>query len=147
MACSLRNDQQCSQLTSRVKVWRSYYYGDGASSPDGDFRNMQWTLGSCKQCKHPWCAQYCPAQAIVSAADGTRVVDKDRCIGCGMCHTACPWHMPTLNPISGKSTKCVACGRCAEQCPNAAILFVDWQDIADEVLRTGVVSTTDLVSS
>ena len=65
---------------------------------------------------------------------GARVVDTDKCIGCGLCHEACPWNMPQIDPVIGKSTKCIACGRCAVQCPNGAIKFVDWQDIAQEAI-------------
>ena len=147
MSCSLRNDEQVSQLTSRVKVWRNYNYGKGGTGPDGTYRSMEWGVDSCKQCQEPWCAHYCPTHAIVSDdKTGARIVDKDVCIGCGMCHAACPWNMPTLDPAIGKSTKCIACGRCAEQCPNSAILFVDWEDIANKVLESGEVSTANLVS-
>ena len=75
---------------------------------------------------------------------GARVVDTDACIGCGLCHEACPWNMPQIDPASGKSTKCIACGRCAVQCPNGAIKFVDWQDIAQEAIDKGIVRTATL---
>ncbi len=74
---------------------------------------------------------------------GARVVDTDKCIGCGLCHEACPWNMPQIDPVIGKSTKCIACGRCAVQCPNGAIKFVDWQDIAQEAIdKASFVSST-----
>ena len=28
--------------------------------------------------------------------DGTRTVDPEKCVGCGTCVAACPWHMPCL---------------------------------------------------
>ena len=51
--------------------------------------------------------------------------------------------MPVVDPLTGVSTKCISCGRCADQCPNGAITFIDWKDIADEVLAKGLVSTVD----
>jgi Fe-S-cluster-containing dehydrogenase component len=145
MMCSLRNDGHVSQLTSRVKVSRNYFFGKSTSGPDGAYHNMQWIVEHCKQCADPWCAKFCPTHAIISSEKtGTRFVDTKACIGCGMCHAACPWNMPTIDPQIGKSTKCISCGRCAEQCPNAAILFVDWEDIANKVLESGEVSTARL---
>ena len=72
---------------------------------------------------------------------------EDKCIGCGMCHEACPWNMPQIDPVIGKSTKCIACGRCAVQCPNGAIKFVDWKDIAQEAIDKGIVRTATLVEA
>lgn len=142
MACSLKNDGYVSQHTARVRVWPHYNFGAGIDTLDGIYGNCQWTIESCKQCKDPQCAKYCPAHAIHSdEKTGARVVDESRCIGCGMCAEACPWNMPRVNPYTGKSTKCIACGRCAEQCPNGAIQFIDWKDIADQVIEKGLVST------
>ena len=42
---------------------------------------------------------------------------------------ACPYHMPVVNTVTGKSSKCIACGRCAEQCPNGALEFVEWENV------------------
>jgi Fe-S-cluster-containing dehydrogenase component len=145
--CTLYNDHHVSQTTSRVKVWRNYNFGKSISGPDGNYKNMQWVVESCKQCRDPWCVRYCPAHAIVSSKQtGARIIDVKACIACGMCHASCPWNMPTVDPVLGASTKCISCGRCAEQCPNAAILFVDWEDIADKVLEAGAVSTAGFVA-
>ena len=53
----------------------------------------------------------------------------ERCIGCGACHEACPWHMPTVNPETGKSSKCIACGACVAGCPSGALSIVDWDAV------------------
>jgi Fe-S-cluster-containing dehydrogenase component len=134
-------------LTSRVKVARNYFFGKTVKGPDGAYHDMEWGIDACKQCQEPWCARFCPAHAIISDNEtGARTIDEEACIGCGMCHAACPWNMPTVDPLTGKSTKCISCGRCAEQCPNSAILFVDWEDIATKVIETSTVSTAKLVS-
>ena len=49
--------------------------------------------------------------------------------GCGACHEACPWHMPTVNPETGKSSKCIACGACVAGCPSGALSIVDWDAV------------------
>ena len=67
--------------------------------------------------------------AITTNEQGIRVVDTDKCIGCGACHEACPWHMPTVNPETGKSSKCIACGACVAGCPSGALSIVDWDAV------------------
>ncbi|WP_314920902.1 4Fe-4S binding protein [Slackia exigua] len=145
LMCSLRNDGRACQATARVRVWQNYNYGEGSHGPDGIYRNCQFTVEHCKQCKEAACMRNCPVHAIYAdPKTGARVVDTDACIGCGLCHEACPWNMPQIDPASGKSTKCIACGRCAVQCPNGAIKFVDWQDIAQEAIDKGIVRTATL---
>ena len=145
MMCSLRNDGRVCQTTARVRVWPNYNFGEGSNGPDGIYRNCQFTVEHCKQCKDAACMKNCPVHAIYADPEtGARVVDTDKCIGCGLCHEACPWNMPQIDPVIGKSTKCIACGRCAVQCPNGAIKFVDWQDIAQEAIDKGIVRTSTL---
>ena len=145
MMCSLRNDGRVCQTTARVRVWPNYNFGKGSNGPDGIYRNCQFTVEHCKQCKDAACMKNCPVHAIYADPEtGARVVDTDKCIGCGLCHEACPWNMPQVDPVIGKSTKCIACGRCAVQCPNGAIKFVDWQDIAQEAIDKGIVRTSTL---
>ncbi|MBR3017404.1 MAG: 4Fe-4S binding protein [Clostridia bacterium] len=45
------------------------------------------------------------------------------------CVQACPWHMPTVNPVTHKSSKCIMCGACAEGCPSGALSIVPWEAI------------------
>ena len=144
MMCTLKNDGRVSSLTARVRVWESFNYGASPDTGDGQFGSCEYTIKSCKQCAEPRCAAYCPVHAIYSDEEtGARVIDQDRCIGCGGCHLACPWNIPVVDPLTGTSTKCISCGRCAEQCPNGAITFIDWKDIAEEVLAKGLVSTVN----
>lgn len=150
MACTLKNDGYASQAISRVRVGDNYFWGTGADIGEGSFGEgtgaCEFTVEHCKQCDDPACMNYCPVHAIYCDPDtGARVVDEQVCIGCGMCSQACPWNMPRVNADTGVSTKCVACGRCADQCPNGAIEFVDWQDIAQKAIDTGVVRTVTLV--
>ncbi len=148
MSCTLKNDGRVQQSIARVRVWPNYNFGANVGGVDGCFENCQFTVEHCKQCADPACANYCPVHAIHSdEKTGARVVDAKTCIGCGMCHMACPWNMPVVDSKTGVSTKCISCGRCAEQCPNGAIKFIDWEDIAQKVIDQGVVRTTTIVSA
>ncbi|MDO5044341.1 MAG: 4Fe-4S binding protein [Coriobacteriia bacterium] len=147
MACTLKNDHKLNSNTARIKVWRNYMYGKSMDSGDGAMRNLQFSQDYCKQCRVALCMQACPVSAIVvSERNGARIVLDDRCIGCGTCTEACPWHMPTVDKVTKKSTKCISCGRCARHCPNGAIGFIDWIDIADEILaKEGRQSTEEML--
>ncbi|QOS68130.1 4Fe-4S binding protein [Eggerthella guodeyinii] len=148
MMCTLKNDGRVSQHTARVRVWQNYNWGANPDGPDGVYKSCEFTVEHCKQCAEAACMEYCPVHAIYASEDnGARMVDADRCIGCGMCASACPWNMPRVDSESRVSTKCVSCGRCAEQCPNGAIKFIDWEDIAQKVIEQGVVRTTTLVQA
>ncbi|MDR0675214.1 MAG: 4Fe-4S binding protein [Mycoplasmataceae bacterium] len=50
-------------------------------------------------------------------------VNKDTCIGCGVCEASCP--MGAIKLVDGKAmidiNKCTGCGACVSSCPVSAI--------------------------
>jgi len=64
---------------------------------------------------------------LKSALTKYPVVAKERCIGCGICATACPQKMITIIPHKKKKTavinlkECIRCYCCHELCPHKAI--------------------------
>ena len=77
----------------------------------------------------PRLRQRLPQKAITTNAQGIRVVDTDKCIGCGACHEACPWHMPTVNPEDRQVVQ-VHRLRCLRgSCPSGALSIVDWDAV------------------
>ena len=128
--CTLLNDGKAMPYISRVKVLRNYYHGNDGKE-GGIFGSFNYTPDTCHQCEDPACLKACPMGAIsVRESDGVRVIDKDKCVGCGACAKACPFGMPTIDPETNKSTKCVACGFCAANCPCGALKIVKWEDVA-----------------
>ncbi len=124
--CSLVNDGVSSVHIARLKVSRNLHiYGDQGMY-QGDFTYFPET---CRQCEDPWCGNACPVGAIVTDDRGIRVVDESVCVGCGACVEACPWHMPTINPETNKSSKCIACGACVEGCPSGALEIIAWDAV------------------
>ena len=114
----------CLLYTSRLNL-------DGAGNGllSGTDNCFVYFPDTCRQCEDPACGNACPQKAITTNEQGIRVVDTDKCIGCGACHEACPWHMPTVNPETGKSSKCIACGACVAGCPSGALSIVDWDAV------------------
>ena len=60
---------------------------------EGVFPNVRRTSLPvlCMQCANPPCVDVCPTGATFKDEDGIVVVDKDVCIGCRACMTACPY--------------------------------------------------------
>ncbi|MDJ0784190.1 MAG: 4Fe-4S dicluster domain-containing protein [Desulfosarcinaceae bacterium] len=79
----------------------------------------------CNQCRNPYCANVCPVGAISrEAATGAMVVDRERCVGCNLCHRYCPIGVVGVDPALKKSVKCDLCGgspRCVGACPTGAL--------------------------
>ena len=94
---------------------------------------------SCNHCSDPACVKVCPVKAHHKRTeDGLVVIDREKCIGCGMCARACPYGAPRLDEKAHKMTKCDACldrlekGRqpiCVESCPQRAIEFGDIEEL------------------
>ena len=135
--CSVGNDGKASQLTARIKVSKNLAYGPGGFNGDlvsgpGENRDFTMTADTCRQCESPACALACPMGAIYQQeATGARQVDKEKCVGCGTCTTACPWHIPTVDPETQKSTKCLLCHgytACVKACPTGALSYVSWEE-------------------
>lgn len=135
MNCSLLNDGKVMPFISRVKVTRNLYHGNDGKE-GGIFGNFDYTPDTCHQCEDPACMKACPMGAISAReSDGVRVIDQEKCVGCGACVQACPFHMPTIDPETKKSTKCVSCGYCAANCPCGALKIVKWEDVAEAMAK------------
>lgn len=82
----------------------------------------------CNQCENPYCAHVCPVEAISrDGKTGALVVDRETCIGCGLCGQYCPLEVVMVDPELGKSIKCDLCEGdpvCAQACPTGALVFV-----------------------
>ena len=54
-------------------------------------------------------------------------VEKDKCVGCGMCNKACSMGLDVRQMVVDssilKSTECIQCGACVDGCPKKALSY------------------------
>ena len=139
--------------------------GENMDTPEGVFPNvtMSYLTVACQHCENPACVKVCPVGATYRDEE-TGVVrqDYDKCIGCRMCMSACPytgvrlfnWEEPAYTidfsvgdpdvPTHQKHVveKCTMCWHrlakgeepaCIEVCPARARFWGDLDDPASEV--------------
>ena len=134
--CTLANDGDAHPYMARIRVRQNVNFGD--QGPTDDYKHGDGFFGlwgfkpdTCKQCADPACVNICPMKAIsADPVTGARVIDEDKCVGCGACVNACPWHMPRVDVEKHKSTKCISCGACVAGCPTSALRMIPWEDVA-----------------
>jgi carbon-monoxide dehydrogenase iron sulfur subunit len=95
----------------------------------------------CAQCDDYPCVKACPVEALSTDQVTTAVtVDREKCIGCGKCITACPGLVPFLHPKDNKATICDFCGgdpECVNVCTEAkydALTLVQEEQSVDRKL-------------
>ena len=140
LACTEFNDGKSQPAISRIKVGRNYNLGPlgaqkGLLRGNGTWGNHRIIQDTCRQCPHPVpCQLSCPHGAIeVIAPLNARVVNVDKCVGCGICTQACPWDMMSLDKTAKKATKCNLCKECVNACPAGALQYVAWSDKTKQV--------------
>lgn len=104
--------------------------------PENQYRVTE----SCQNCLAASCQKVCPRDAI-SFVNGKSHIDPQKCIKCGKCAQACPYHAiihlqrpcqvacgmdAIVSDEYGRASinqdKCVACGQCLVSCPFGAIV-------------------------
>lgn len=93
-----------------------------------------------------YCRFLCPFGALYGAINKLGfyriVADRNRCIPCNVCESACDMGIP-IRALAQKYGEfnvadCVGCGRCITECPRGALSFVDVRDYLRAILRHGV---------
>jgi protein NrfC len=139
LACSLVHEGVESTSLSRIQVIQNSF----EAFPD------DLTMEQCRQCVDPACVEVCPEDALKANPQygNVRMVDFEKCTGCGECVEACPFtpsraYLAPDDDFDGKnkSRKCDLCANapyhwdpagggpdgkqaCVEVCPLSAIKF------------------------
>jgi [FeFe] hydrogenase (group B1/B3) len=96
---------------------------------------------ACRGCLAHKCEQVCPKNCITFDNHNRAIIDKEKCIECGLCASACPYSairhnkrpcevscqvdaisMGSENQAVIDNEKCTSCGACVYQCPFGAIM-------------------------
>ncbi|KMQ50070.1 Fe-only hydrogenase, catalytic subunit HfsD [Chitinispirillum alkaliphilum] len=104
-------------------------------------QNKYFVTNACRGCMARPCILNCPKKAITMGDKGQALIDSSKCVNCGICLKACPYHAIIRVPIPceeacpagaiekdgvGKAQidfgKCIYCGKCMQQCPFGAIM-------------------------
>lgn len=73
-----------------------------------------------------FCRYFCPLGGLLALLGSKRrlqvVLDKERCVACGLCNKACPMG---LRPQDGEAALpfCWNCGECVDHCPEACLSY------------------------
>ncbi len=97
----------------------------------------------CKGCVGRPCYMNCPKDAITFLENGQAQIDHVKCINCGICKEACPYHSIVYIPVPCEEAcpvkaiqkdengiehidedKCIYCGKCVNACPFGSIYEV-----------------------
>ena len=113
--------------------------GAGMDTAGGEFPNltMYYEPKPCMHCDEPPCIDACPPGALYKRDDGIVLVDADKCDGCQLCLSVCPYevlHFDVARNVVGKCTLCA--GRidqgldpfCVICCQAEAMYFGDLAD-------------------
>lgn len=115
--------------------------------PTGTYPDIQlyFLPAMCQHCSNPSCVAVCPTGAChLEPEDGVVHIDRDVCIGCRSCETACPYLVNTFNQELRVMDKCNICAQlraigetpaCVRNCPGRALHVGDINDPDDKVSR------------
>jgi len=101
-----------------------------------NMERRQIHAGTCLQCETALCMEVCPTNAITrDPQTNAVVVDRENCLGCGMCVAACPFGYMNLDDSIHKATKCDLCGgdpKCVQMCMANALHFGSINALAEQ---------------
>lgn len=74
-------------------------------------------------------------------------VNKDLCIGCGLCKNDCPANNITIENKKSviKNQDCIKCGHCSAICPTAAITLTGFDDEPIEIKNQITLDSNELL--
>lgn len=124
---------------------------------------QRFLMTLCMKCEDPACVEVCPTGASYKTENGNVMIDYEKCIGCGLCVSECPYGQRFLvedditsfpgevAPYEQESSqrlnvaeKCTFCSEriseglkpaCAYNCPGKCRIFGDLEDSESDISK------------
>jgi anaerobic carbon-monoxide dehydrogenase iron sulfur subunit len=126
IVCSLTKEGVSDPARSRIRVLED---GEGG-----------FLLAVCQQCEEGACTLVCPVNAVCwSETTGEILFDRERCVGCRACVSACPLLGSRFDRRQGKGLRCDLCGgepACVAYCAPGALRYGDRDECRIAAQRT-----------
>jgi len=111
---------------------------------------------NCLHCNDAPCATVCQSRALIQLPSGTVTYDEDRCIGCFLCTSVCPFGSITVDNANKKIMKCDHCANltedgttkpfCVQVCPGGGPTAKSLQGASLTTFAKNWGSTSDMVA-
>ncbi|MEM2176713.1 MAG: 4Fe-4S dicluster domain-containing protein [Archaeoglobaceae archaeon] len=152
VACKVENKVPPELPISRTWIEA---YADGKKIVMNTIRNPFLNLTAekalfvpklCNHCSNAPCVNVCPVYARFYTSEGVVLIDKETCIGCKYCVTACPYGATFVHPGEKVTDKCTFCYHrikkglkpaCVLVCPTGARKFGELKEGSEiyEILK------------
>lgn len=116
-SCSLA----CARLVHKQLSWTNC--GIRISTAGGVSTGFEAKL--CVACDPAPCTAVCPTEALTQRKGGGVKVNREVCIRCGKCASACPVEAIHIGVDDGLPYLCIHCGRCVAFCPHNCLELAD----------------------
>lgn len=100
---------------------------------------------SCNHCESPECFRVCPQKAFIKRKDGIVMINVNRCDGCMICLSACPYNALQFDLEKRKASKCTFClprkeaglpPACVSACHTGALSIINLDHPSGETVPT-----------
>ena len=102
----------------------------------------------CRHCKKPLCKEKCPVNAFeYDQKLCIWNINKNKCIGCGICAEECPFGAIFIHSESPIPLKCDLCGGdpiCVKNCVSGAVIYDDETRIGENLRENNALKTSGI---
>ena len=122
LACSTYNEGATSLSKARLQIIRHEGHALTKTTEEDE---LVFTFIGCQQCEEPACAVVCPSEALKrDLVTGAMVHHIEKCLGCRLCLSQCPFGAISFNQAKQRIFKCELCKGdpvCVKFCPVEAL--------------------------